>query len=159
MVETIDRMRDAGVDEVFWAAAYGGRRGRLRAAWDVRVAATDGDAAELVSAIVGANGNPGHLATELAGVATDPAVVTARCISSQPYSMRLDGAARPRLARLLGLPGQVRVDYTHHAYVALGVEAVGATVVTGAVNRGAEAGAAFKLTRIVLRDFERSGLR
>lgn len=159
VVETIDRMRKAGVEEVLWAAGYGGRQGRFRAAWDVRVAATESDAVEVVRGISGANSNGGHLPTELQGVGSDAAVVTARCTSSQPYSIRLHGAARPRLARLLGLPGQVRVDYTHHAYVALGVEAVGATVITSAVDRGTAVTAALKLTRTILRDFERASVR
>jgi hypothetical protein len=152
--DTVARMRSHGCEHVFWAGANGGRRGHVRASWDVRVATTASAATLAVPAIISLGPiRPGH--RELPALQAHPAVLRAESATTTPAEHR---GKRPVLGSRFRVTTSVRHEVTHYAFAALAAGQVGATCTAGAGSRAAADAALTTLVELLLQDLDRAGV-
>ena len=143
--DVADRLREHGCERIFWDGACGGRRGRVNASWDVRVATTDTPASESVPAIT----SMGPLAPgtdPLPLLVGHPGVLQAYSMPAQPF--------RQTIKPTWGIPRRLSINVQFAAYAAIAIGHVGATITVLSGNRPATESAIAYLTDLVLRDIE-----
>ena len=143
-------LRQHGCEQLYWRTAIGGRRGRTRAFWDVRVAATDTPAGHAVPDVISLSASPPPGATTLAVLADHPNVLQA--YSQSTPERQTVWSRRPILGGHANVRAYNHLDYTHTAFAALAIGHFGSTVNVGATSRTAAEASLAHLVDLVLRD-------
>ena len=146
----VARLRQHGCQQLYWRVATGGRRGRMRAFWDVRVAATDTPAAEAVPDVISLSASPPPGATTLTVLDHHPNVL--RAYSQTTPDRQTAWVRKPVLGGLTSVRAHVHNDYTHTAFAALAIDHFGSTINLGAPSRTAAESSLAYLVDLVLRD-------
>lgn len=129
--DLVHRLTNCGAREVVWAHGQGGRRGHIRASWDVRVISTATPAADVLRDVVGILQDP--LGSEpIAALRDAPDVVTAYSQHVPEHKLKLPSRFGPKWSRPLHLPAQLQSHVTRTAYIAMAEQGIGATVVVSA---------------------------
>ena len=147
------RLRAEGVRRVLWANAMGGRRGHSRVFWDVRVAATEAPAAEVLPSALALGQRPLGT-TPVALLQDEPGVLAAYTQPSQPAKLRLPSAMGPPLGKALRLPARLQLHYTRVGHAAVTHEHLGATINVAGDGLPLVEHALRRLVDIVLDDFD-----
>lgn len=148
--DIVARLRQHGCEQLFWRTGVGGRRGKVRAFWDVRVAATATPATEAVPEVISLSPLPPPGSTSLPTLDHHPGVLQAY---SQSSPERETAWVRKRvLGGLATVRAHAHCDYTHTAFAALAIDHFGSTISLGAPSRTAAESSLAHLVDLVLRD-------
>ena len=148
--DILARLRQHGCERIFWREAQGGRRGRMSAMWDVRVAATSTPAEEAVPAVI-SMGPLAPGATALRVLSEHPAVLQAY---SEPIAPQRIYGRRPILGSRFTIKVHVDSNWTYRAFAALARGHIGATISTAAESQTQAEAAMSQLVEVALRDID-----